>query len=244
MRKLQALLIAGAFAATAFAVDVGPDSYGYTGTEIDFVWEDISTTGTEIMLGDDDHMFLPGALSFGFPFYGQTFYDIAIESNGTLIFQDQYITLSNYPMPNTGYPLYGRPALAPFWDDLDPANGDQSASHVYYQDFGDRFIVQFTDVPHYPDGNMEYNTFQTVLYANGHVEMRYMELTQDASDGGWGATIGIQGTDGVNPTDGLTWAYNNDGPNMPASQTAILWIPEPASLSLLGLGALALLRRR
>lgn len=242
MRRTLAFMVVAAFAGTAFAVDVGPDGYGYTGTDIPYTWEEISGTGTEVFLGDDDHVFLPGAMSFGFPWYGQTYNDIAIQSNGTLIFEDDYITLSNYPMPNLDYPMYGIPALAPFWDDLDP--GNTAVSHMYYQDFGDRFIVQFTDVPHYPDGDLELNTFQTVLYANGHAEMRYMELTQDASDGGWGATIGIQGHDGVNPTDGLTWAYNNDGPNMPASQTAVLWVPEPASLSLLALGVLALLRRR
>jgi hypothetical protein len=129
------------------------------------------------------------------------------------------------------------PLIATFWDDLDPGNWD--VSHIYYEDQGDRFVVQFTDVPHYPDSAMELNTFQTILHANGNVEMQYLELTQDGSEG-WGATIGQQGDGFV----GLTWAYNNDGPNFPASQTGVLFFPEPASLAMLAFGGLALLRRR
>ena len=235
MRKVLAFIGVACLSSTALAVDVGPDAFGYYGTDIDHVWNDISATGTEITLGDDDHMFLAGAMSFGFPFYGNTYNDLAIESNGTFVFTDTYISLSNYQMPYSGQ---DRPLIATFWDDLDP--GNPAVSHIYYQDMGDRFVVQFTDVPHYPDGDMELNTFQTIFHASGDLEMQYSELTQDAGDGGWGATIGIQG-DGYT---GLTWAYNDAGPNFP-SRTGVLWyIPEPTSLSLLALGGLALLRRR
>jgi hypothetical protein len=230
---------------TAMAVDVGPDSYGYTGTEIDYFWEDISGFGTEFTLGDDDHLFVPGAIGFNFNFYGLDYTDIGFQSNGALSFFDGYVSLANQAMPTATY----GPMIATFWDDLDPG-GVYPEQHLYYATVGTagvdlRFIVSYINVPHYPDGNQELNTFQTILYEDGSIVMNYMELTQDPPGGGsWSATIGIQGDDGVSGLDGLTWAHDDNGPNMPASMTSILWTPSPGVLALLGLAGLARRRRR
>lgn len=227
---------------TAMAVDVGPDSYGYTGTSIDYFWEDISGFGTEFTLGDDDHLWLPGAIGFNFNYYGIDYADIAIQSNGTLGFADSYITLSNQLMPTATQ----GPMIATFWDDLDPG-GVYPDQHLYYATTGTagvdlRFIVSYINVPHYPDGNQELNTFQTILYEDGSIVMNYMDLTVGGAT--WGATIGIQGDDGVQGLDGLTWAHNEEGPNLPASMTSILWTPSPGVLALFGLAGLARRRRR
>src|SRR5205085_3144591 len=68
----------------------------------------------------------------------------------------------------------------------------------YYQDFGDRLVVQFTNAARY-DGNGS-ATFQLVLYDDGRILFYYKDLNGEIED----ATVGVQDS---TRQHGLTVAY-------------------------------------
>ena len=88
-------------------------------------WYDIRHVGTPLDLGDDvrDQVIMP----HGFPFYGETYGEITVSSNGIVFFG------SNGPSndhDNVSLPQAGLPALiAPFWDDLFPTS---AGGNVYF----------------------------------------------------------------------------------------------------------------
>ncbi|MDX1421239.1 MAG: M36 family metallopeptidase, partial [Rubricoccaceae bacterium] len=183
----------------------GPDLFGYKWIDSDepggpaFSFVDIGDTGTAVPLSDDQ---LSGAIAlpFAFPFYGVDYNEVYISSNGWLSFTPETSShLGNDPIPDSGTP---NAIIAMYWDDLDPGG---ALGDVLYQDMGDgRFVVQFDNVPHYPDGNGEVSTFQAILSQSGQVLLQYLAMTDDASSPN-GHTIGIENADG---TDGLEVVYN------------------------------------
>ena len=180
----------------------GPDAFGYRWIDSDeaggpvFDWVDISATGTMVTLTDDSSS-PPLTLPWNFPFYGVDYPDLNIGSNGILTFGAGSSSLSNQNLPNPAAP---NNLIAMYWDDLNPALGGT----VHYQDMGDgRYIVQFTDVPHYNSAS-ETTTFQAILFQGGQIVLQYATMNDDVSDPN-GHTIGIENADG---TDGLTVVYN------------------------------------
>lgn len=183
----------------------GPDSFGHYWIDSDdpggpiFNWQDISSSGTEVALSDDSWSG-PVSLGFSFPLYDTTYSEIYIGSNGLLTFGAGDSDLLNRPLP-TGTPP--TPLIAPWWDNLDPANG----GHVYYWDdaVNGRFIVSYVGVPIAlaPSGTGALS-FQAVLYPDGRIVLQY-----ETMDGGSlaldRATIGVQSDGGV---DALQIVYN------------------------------------
>jgi subtilisin-like proprotein convertase family protein len=160
---------------------------------IPYNWNDISATGTPVVLGDDQvSSAIP--LGFVFNFYGENYTDIYISSNGFLtVLPDQpngCCTGGILPSPTTPNGV-----IAGWWEDLNPSIGGT----IHYQTFGTApnryFIVQFTDVPHYGGGNLV--TKQYKLYENNKsIEVHYQAAP---SDGGT-HSAGIEnatGTSGV-----------------------------------------------
>jgi len=182
----------------------GPDLYGYRWTDSDepggplFEWTDISATGTPVFSGvADDSNVGPFEIGFAFPFYGTPFTDFRVSSNGFISFTSTASDYGNAPLPGTGAP---ENLLAMFHDDL---RVDTSAgSNVYYQNMGNKLVVQFDQVPkYYTSGAL---TFQAHLYPTGAITYYYLTMT-DASLNS--ATIGIQN---ATRDDGLTVVYNDD----------------------------------
>ncbi len=180
----------------------GPDGFGYMGMEITFDWVDIAGTGTAVYLGDDDHDG-PFPIGFSFGFYGDTFTDFYVQSNGTMNFADEYITLSNQcPLPADGYDTL----IAMMWDDLDP--GDTS-DPVYYETLdpcpiggGICLVVQYENFHHYPGGGAVAGTWETILFDNGEIIIQF----EDAGDEeGSGSTTGIEDANAAGDW-GLTYA--------------------------------------
>jgi subtilisin-like proprotein convertase family protein len=156
-------------------------------------WEDISTTGTQLFLGDDSGEFV--TIDFNFNYWGDTHADVAVCSNGFLTFSPDDLTdLSEDPIPDDNLP---NDLIAVLWDDLDPANTGSPAT-IHYQTLGNapyrRFIAQWTDVPEYP--NEGANTFQAVLFESTNcVELRYLEITTDDFVAGVENQDGTEGVD-------------------------------------------------
>ncbi len=192
----------------------GTDSFGYTCTDSDdannppaFDFKDISDSGTALGLGDDDGVFVD--IGFDFPFYGVTYTSIGISSNGYLTFDTSDLTpsdLSNDPIPSPGTP---NALIAALWDDLDPACAAPDPCEIYVQNLGDKLVIQYDSVAHFPDSAMEYNTFQIALTPDGDIRITYLMFTDDASNSN-SYTVGIENQDG---TVGIQAAFNGTPPD-------------------------------
>ncbi|MDO8548852.1 MAG: T9SS type A sorting domain-containing protein [Ignavibacteria bacterium] len=186
----------------------GPDAFGYEWIDSDepngpqYVWEDITTTGTAVtnwvptgtFEPEDEGYAGPFPFGFNFKFYGNTKTQVYVSSNGYLLFntinEDTYV---NDPIPDPAIP---NEFIAPFWADFDGTEGGT----VHYKQDGNRFIVQFTNWPHFfLSGTLV--TFQVVLYSSGKILVYYNNMigTLDIE------TVGIENGDG---TIGLQVAYN------------------------------------
>ncbi len=181
----------------------GPTASGYYWIDSseangpDYIWEDISSVGTEINYNSDDQLSASLNLGFTFPFYDNNYTSLAVCSNGFLSFSGSDTQWDNMDIPNSITP---NNFIAPFWDDLSPQN---SGSVYYYSDVANqRFIVQFTDAPHYSTVSGTY-TFQVQLYSTGEIYYYYNNMRNTINS----ATIGIENNDG---SEGLKIAYNEN----------------------------------
>ena len=189
----------------------GPDAFGYTfvdsnepnGPSYNFV--DISGTGTALGLGDDEGS---GALAlpFSFPFYGEQYDEVYVNSNGWLSVVDPGAAAAGgASRNNTMLPTPAAPngLIAVLWDDLNP--GEAAADDVYVQNMGDgRFIVQWNEVPTFSGaGGNPPLTFQAILSASGQILLQYESIAGTIT-----ATAGIENVDG---TDGLEASFNESG---------------------------------
>ena len=183
----------------------GPDPFGYTHKDSHepggprFEWIEINTTGTDMRLGDDSY-FYPIVLPFSFNFYGTDHNQVAVGSNGTAYFEDNYLGYRNVcpiPAPNP----YGVHAfIAGYWDDLNPGAGGA----VYYEIQGSRprrkLIIEWDNVPIY--GTSDLVKYEVILFeGTNNVLIQY---ERPSPWQGSGATVGIQG----DTTTGLEYSCN------------------------------------
>lgn len=139
-------------------------------------------------------------IGFSFPFYGTSYTDLRVSSNGVLYFGGQ---IASAPFTNSALPADGLnnfenrdagkaiAALAFFWDDLRFRNTGYttpSSAWVARPD-AQTFIIQFQDVRHYSADSNKI-TCQVVLKATGEIIITYkgIDIPFDL-----GATIGTQG---------------------------------------------------
>src|SRR5262249_34851445 len=182
----------------------GPDGFGHRWADSDapggprFDWVDIASTGVPIPFTQDDQNLGPFPIGFDFEFFGTRHSQIRVCSNGWLSFISRLTAFVNHRLP-AGSPVPSN-LIAPFWDDLNFANG---GGHAYYQASPSRFVVEFAGVPRNttdgsPGGNY---TFEVVLDPTGAIRFQYQTMSGPTSS----CTIGIQN---LSRDDGLTVAYN------------------------------------
>jgi hypothetical protein len=216
----------------------GPDAYGYAWIDSlepggpTYAFSDISATGTSVLLGDDE-VAGPFALGFSFGFYGSSFSQFWVSSNGWISFEapsSSYLT-NGCPLP-TGAVPYNLVAL--MWDDLDPGdNGDP----IYYQNFaagscpyggygGSCTVIQYEDFCHYPGGPTcgTAGTFEAIIFDNGEILYQYEDAGVEM---GSGSTTGIQNG---NASIGLT--YGCDGTYLANGRAVLFFLPPQGDLEL------------
>jgi hypothetical protein len=193
---------------------VGPDSAGYRAIDSDspggpiFQWFNTDSVGIAITdwttgggSADDGYAVVP--LPWPFQFYGVDYTSIKIVTNGWAGFQT---ASTNTAYSNSAIPATAEPNLAlyPFWDDLNLTSG---GSVKYFSDVaGQRFIVQWTNVPHYSSGGPY--TFQIQLKSNGEILYQYLNLTDPLNS----STVGIEngsGTVAVQLIYSANYLHNN-----------------------------------
>lgn len=234
-----------AVASAAILPSTGPDSYGYTGAPIDANLRNIGTTGIRGPAGDDV-LSSPVPIGFNFSFYGTSYSQLIISTNGFVTFSDWKGAngcCEGLPLPTpSGEPVPGN-LIAGFWTDLETGRGQ-----MVYQTLGNpgsrEFVVGFYDVA-YCCGRSPSATFEIILReGSNNIELQYGRVTPGLGNP---FSIGIENLSG---TSGLTAAYgaSTQEANLPSPQGYLFTapVPEPSSFALIGLGiaGLAAVRRR
>jgi hypothetical protein len=150
------------------------------------IW-DLSLENATDMTANDDGTSQAFNLGFDFTFFGETFDQAYMASNGCLIF-GALATGNNWeknctqynpsPEPNTNYTMY------PFWTDLIMRDN----SDMLAKQFNDKVIFGWYEMWEYDRDSK--NTFELWLYPNDSYEARYGELDIKEHD----VFIGIQGS--------------------------------------------------
>lgn len=147
-------------------------------------WIDI-TDGTVLPLGDDDTQKI--ALPFAFRFYGATYSDIWVSSNGFVSFANGYTNWTNDCLPDAGVPDN---AIYAFWDDLRPADGGGSGTIYAKQVDGETFVIEWHEVSRY--GSSGRQTFEIILKKDNTILLQYQSLSSTSS-----ATVGVENANGT-----------------------------------------------
>ena len=200
-----------------------------------------STGGTPISVNTDDVWSDPIPLPFDFCFYGGTYSEILIGSNGVITFDlinnepNGFCAWSfSDPIPSNN--LFSTTIFGPYMD-IDPSIGGSGI--INYTIFGEipcrTMVVNFPAIPYFSCQDLNMTT-QVVIYETTNVVEIYLENRSDACSN-WNsgnAVIGLQnqgGTDGISPPDRNTgnWSATNEAwrftPNGD-SNVAFSWLNE------------------
>jgi hypothetical protein len=177
------LCVAGLASATEFP---GPDDFGYTAQNIPFNLRDVSTSGTQVSLKDDEVSdAIP--LGFSFNFYGKDYTEVFISSNGFLTFTEDTDPgcCQRLPLP-TEDDINN--LIAGFWHDLNPRGGGEIRYETLGTEGNKEFVVGFYDVPHYRGPPV---TFEMILHEGSNsIELQYASAPTDH-------TVGIENAEGT-----------------------------------------------
>ena len=240
-------LLLSAISSTAYAT-----SYLATPEPLSFV--NVTAVGTVLTgLTNQDDTAVGLALPFTFRFFDTDYTSLSVSSNGLITFGGGDTTFTNADLTTSP----DLAAIAPFWDDLHTAGG-LPGSDVYTATLGApgsrQFVIQWNQIRFFSGGTAgDTITFEAVLFeGSNNIRFSYLDLISGSAAGnnGASATVGIKdaGTQGPNR---LLLAFNN-GPNafVGSEHSTLLTrqsadvVPEPATLTLVGIGVLAGLRRR
>lgn len=162
----------------------------YISTTIPFAWEDIGPTpGTETLIGAYTYMQVD--LGFGFPFYGITYTQMYVSSDGFVSFENGYSNPYNEAIPSSYEP---NNAVYALWDYLFPIGGDYG--QVYGRQTGPtEYVIQWEEVAHCcSTGSPE--TFEIVLDgSDGSITLQYEDVSYTDY-----ATAGVENRSGTRAT--------------------------------------------
>jgi hypothetical protein len=143
--------------------------------------------GPTLPLGDDDTRRTP--LPFSFPFYGASYQDVYVNSDGNLTFGAGDAASTDRDLSRLSS---GPPRIAPLLADLDPTAGGT----VRVLEEAERFTVTWTDVPRW--GEQDRNTFRVTLRPDGSIELAY-----DVVGSSLTGVVGVAPGNGSGPLVGL-----------------------------------------
>ena len=184
-----------------FVLPPKTDSFGYS---VQPTWPQYVDAQTVLPLTGDDSLSRV-ELPFAFPFYGTSYRQATISTNGYLSFSDDEYWSSYW---NSSIPSGGEPnnAIYALWDDL--VVDDQSS--VRTQTLGAapnrQFVIEWRNVLVRLSSSNARVTVQVVLDELGRVTVQYKDLDSlDLWESGASATVGIENANG---TIGLEYSYN------------------------------------
>ncbi|MBI1788290.1 MAG: hypothetical protein HYR60_12170, partial [Acidobacteria bacterium] len=137
-----------------------------------------AAAGQPLDLNDDDSRLRP--LPFSFSFFGKTYQEVFVNSDGNLTFTSGDSASSERSL---GRIVAGPPRIAPLFMDLDPSRARDSVRVLAE---AGRFVVTWIGVPEYQDfGLGAPQTMQVRLYPDGRIELAYNGVNTS------GAVVGI-----------------------------------------------------
>ena len=161
-----------------------------------FVWNDISATGTRLdAISDADDDSEAVDLSFAFPYFGSTYSNVFVNSNGFVTLGSSGGDYIYYRLPDPNAPAN---EIAAFHTDLYLDENGGGSGDVYFRDFGDRAIIQFNLAARLAQDG--FSTFQIVLNADGTILFYYLDMSGTLDD----CVVGLQNE---TKDKGLTVAY-------------------------------------
>ncbi|MBK7092503.1 MAG: hypothetical protein IPH59_12415 [bacterium] len=188
----------------------GPDAFGNVWIDSDdpngpaFEWIDIAATGNVVAGLSDDNYVGPFPIGFTFPYYGLTYTEFYLGSNGIIGFgtTTELSSLSNVALPAAGVP---NNIIAWCWDDLNINDVDSPGGKAVYQVVNGALVISFIAYPEYQsDTNPgEVITAQVILSPDGSVKIQYQTIATGFDI--LGCTVGMENITG---TAGLNVVYN------------------------------------
>ncbi len=142
-----------------------PEAQGFTVSAGPGTFDPDAAASNPANIGDDGTRQV--ALGFSFPFFGELYGDVFINSDGNLTFREGDTAINERSLARF---LSGPPRIAPYFADLDPS----AAGQLTYLSSGSRFVVTWSAVPDYSEfvlGPRE--TFQVVLTPDGGIQFAY-----------------------------------------------------------------------
>lgn len=146
----------------------------------------------------------PFNIGFSFTYFGNTYTQFYVTSNGLVLFGAGSTDGSEDPIPTTGTP---NNYIAGFWDDLTV----DGSGNILYTTVGAspnrKLIIQFRNMGFYPFPPF-FGTFSVILYETSNViQVQYRLIVDKMSPRAHGssATIGIENADG---TAGVQYSYH------------------------------------
>lgn len=159
---------------------------------------------------DDAFLLVPFDPAFGFPFYGETYDEVFLNTNGGMTFgegDDEYDVAATDVVT---------PGIAVFWGDLDAGQYETSvtrANQMGYEACSDRFVVHYQGLQDNDDEEWN-NTAEVTLHDDGRIVIEYgTVLSEDI-------LVGVfDGTHTSNTSPALAASY----PNFDATSGIILF---------------------
>jgi uncharacterized protein (TIGR03437 family) len=147
----------------AYRYEVSGDTYDATA----------AAAGTPVSgLADDDSREI--SLPFPFPWYGQQYQTVYVNSDGNLTFTGGDGSSSERSL---GRMTSGPPRISGLFRDLDPSRSERG---VVITSTGNSFVVTWDRVPEYRDfGTGPLQTFQIRLFPDGRVEFAWSDVSTD-----------------------------------------------------------------
>ncbi len=197
----------------------GPDNYGYYAYDISdtmfteapkFNWIEIENVGTEFDFGSESDYWQTFDLPFQAVFYGNTFNQITISTDGWAAFGTPNV--GDREWENTRIPVEDglNNLLSAFWDDYISQQAENAKIYYYYDSSENKFIIEWKNVDHYEDPNSK-ETFEIVIYdpqayltRTGDCEILFQYKNTEESES---ATIGIEND---TEDDGIQFVFNGN----------------------------------
>ncbi len=193
------------FDLNATAVQFMPSGAGYTittgvaafdsnlGTKLNLTAAPAVNPKEETEPGDDAYIIQ--SLGFNFNFFGSSFSDVAVSSNGYLTFRPASVSQQAFDLgavssiASVAEFQLGLPRIAPYWHDLDArAARTQGVAGIYFRQLPDRAIITWNnirDFPNDPRNDNGLHRFQLTLFSDGRILFTYdsAQLTSQALAG-------------------------------------------------------------